>query len=110
MTEEQVSRTKWSLDAWMKLRHHGVMTTTSHISTLPLAAFPTRETTLWAAVRDVVRSRRADRAYIHRVERELASYTSPSDRAELDAMIERSDLGAETSYASMIERIRLRAA
>lgn len=89
------------------------MTTTSHVSvpqqtaqTAPAA----RSASLWATVRDVYRERRAARAYFQRIERELATYTTPSDLAELDAMIERSDIGADTVYTEMIERIRLRAA
>ncbi len=88
--------------------HDGAMTTTSHVSISTQAALPSREATLWAAVRDVYRDRRAARAEFHRIERELATYTTPSDLAELDAMIERSDIGSDTVYTEMIERIRLR--
>lgn len=82
------------------------MTTTSHLgfsTTVPKAG-------LWATVRDAYRERRAARAHLNRIERELATYTTPSDLAELDAMIERSDMGTDMAYTQMIERIRLRSA
>lgn len=86
------------------------MTTTSHVNSFTALALPSRGVTLLAAVREVYRERRAARAEFNRVERELSTYTSPSDLAELDAMVERSDVGSDTAYNEMIERIRLRAA
>lgn len=86
------------------------MTTTSHVSSFTQVALPSRGVTLLAAVRELYRERRVARAEFNRIERELSTYTSPSDRAELDAMIERSDIGSDTAYTDMIERIRLRAA
>lgn len=84
--------------------------TTSHVNLPAQAAPSTRLATRLAAVRGGYRGRRAVRAQLHRIECELASYTSPSDLAELDAMIERADIGSDSAYTEMIERIRLRAA
>ncbi len=86
------------------------MTTTSDVSIFTQAAIPSRQATFWGAVRDVYRDRRFARAQFHRIEQELATYTTPSDLADLQAMIERSDIGSDTVYTAMIERIRSRAA
>jgi hypothetical protein len=92
------------------LRHDGVMTTTSHLGITNQGNLATRKSTFWADFRDLYRDRRTARAQFHRIERELATYTTPSDLAELDALIERSDIGSDTADTAMIERIRLRAA
>jgi hypothetical protein len=42
-----------------------------------------------AMLRDAVSARRAERLERRRLERELATYTTPAERLELDAMIER---------------------
>jgi hypothetical protein len=44
---------------------------------------------LWAAIRAELRDTRAARAARKSLERELASYTSPRDLADLDAILDR---------------------
>jgi hypothetical protein len=44
---------------------------------------------LWAAARNELRARRAARASRKTLERELASYTTPAEQNELDAVLER---------------------
>lgn len=65
-------------------------------------------TTTWTAARTELRARRQRRAADLKLIRELATYTSPADRYELDAMISRSS----EEDAERIDRIvsRLRAA
>ena len=43
----------------------------------------------WESARDELRARRAARATRKTLERELASYTTPSERTELDAVLGR---------------------
>jgi hypothetical protein len=43
----------------------------------------------WTAIREEVRGTRAARAERKSLERELASYTSPSDLNDLDAILDR---------------------
>jgi len=94
------------------LLHHRDMTTTSPTTSLssPTTAYAHEGASSWAAVRENLRIRRAERTLRHRIERELATYTSPSDRDELDAMVERADVENDGYYSDMIQRIRLRAA
>ena len=92
-------------------RHHGVMTTTSHIGTSAGTTSTTTAhdaTTVFGAARQAYRHRRAVRAMHAQIERELSSYTTPNEIAELDAMIERSDLEADSDYMTVIERVRSR--
>lgn len=65
-------------------------------------------TSTWTAARTELRARRERRAADQRLVHELASYTSPADQYELDAIISR----APEAEAQQIERIvsRLRAA
>jgi uncharacterized protein with PIN domain len=44
-----------------------------------------------AMLRDALSARRAERLERQRLERELATYTSPAERLELEAMIDRYD-------------------
>jgi hypothetical protein len=44
---------------------------------------------LWASIRDELRDARAARAVRKSLERELASYTSPRDLNDLEAILER---------------------
>ena len=44
---------------------------------------------LWTAIREELRNARAARAAHKSLERELASYTSPSDLNDLDAILDR---------------------
>ena len=44
---------------------------------------------LWASIRDELRDARAARAARKSLERELASYTSPRDLNDLEAILER---------------------
>ena len=64
----------------------------------------------WTTVLDTYRERKAERASIKAAERELSSYVTPSDLADLDSMLERCADESETVYGPIIERIRLRAA
>ena len=92
-------------------RHHGVMTTTSHIGTsasTTSTTTPNDVKTVVGAVRDALRHRRAVRAMHAQIERELSSYTTPNEIAELDAMIERSNVEGDADYMSVIERVRSR--
>ena len=67
-------------------------------------------TTVFGHVLDSYREHRAVRALHHRVEQELASYTSEADIHELDAMLERSEGDRDSVYTQMIQRVRMRAA
>jgi hypothetical protein len=44
---------------------------------------------LWSAARDEIRTRRAARAARQTLERELASYSTPAEQNELDAILDR---------------------
>ncbi|HEY0358695.1 MAG TPA: hypothetical protein VGD11_08935 [Mycobacteriales bacterium] len=48
-------------------------------------------TTAVAMLRDALSARRAERLERQQLERELATYTSPAERRELEAMIDRYD-------------------
>ena len=63
-----------------------------------------------AALVDGFRARRSARAERSRIQRELASYRTPAEIHELDAMLERSGDDIDPVYADVIERLRLRAA
>ncbi|WP_090475760.1 hypothetical protein [Nakamurella panacisegetis] len=87
------------------------MTTTSHIGTFAgttSVTTPNEVKTVFGAVRTALRHRRAVRAMHAQIVRELSSYTTPNEIAELDAMIERSDVEADPEYATLIERVRSR--
>ncbi|MCS7476308.1 hypothetical protein ACFFQW_04820 [Umezawaea endophytica] len=51
----------------------------------------THPTTAIRTLRDSLSSRRAARMSRQSLERQLASYTTPSDRLDLDAMLDRHD-------------------
>lgn len=63
-----------------------------------------------AALLDGYRARRSARAERARIERELATYRTPAEILELDAMLERSGDDVDPVYADVLERLRLRAA
>lgn len=62
---------------------------------------------LLAAIRADLRSRRASRVSRKALERELASYTSPSEQNELDAILLRADPRAAAEIRSIIQPRRL---
>ena len=62
---------------------------------------------LLTATRDDLRSRRASRASHKAMARELASYTSPADQIELDAILDRADPDAAAEIRSIIWRNRV---
>ncbi len=64
----------------------------------------------WTSARDAIAQRRQARAEQQRIERELASYTTPADVQELFALLERSEEQSDSMYYQMIERACLRAA
>ena len=92
----------------MILRHDEGMTITSHIGTSASTTTPNDAKTVFGAVRDALRHRRAVRAMHAQIERELSSYTTPNEIAELDAMIERSNVQDDADYMTVIERVRSR--
>ncbi|MGJ7441700.1 hypothetical protein [Aquipuribacter sp. MA13-6] len=66
----------------------------------------TNLTTMWTATRDDLRARRVHRAETRQLQRELASYSSPSDRAELDAILSRHPADAVAPLEDLINRNR----
>lgn len=64
----------------------------------------------WTTAIDTYRERRTLRAALKSVERELSTYTTPTELQDLDAMIERATDDNDEIYGPIIERIRLRAA
>ena len=64
----------------------------------------------WTTVLGTYRERKAQRASIKVAERELASYTTPAQLQDLDAMLERFADEGDSVYGPIVERIRLRAA
>jgi len=62
---------------------------------------------LWSAVRDDLRTRRASRAYGKTLERELASYSTPAEQNELNAILERADPDAAADIRRIIHRGRV---
>jgi RNA polymerase-interacting CarD/CdnL/TRCF family regulator len=59
----------------------------------------------WAAARDDLRNRRALRAARENLARELATYVTPADQNELDAILDRADPDAADEIRSMIRRV-----
>ena len=57
-----------------------------------------------AAARDDLRSRRASRAARMTLVRELASYSTPAEQIELDAILDRADPEAADEIRPMIHR------
>jgi hypothetical protein len=62
---------------------------------------------LWAAARDELRTRRAARASRKTLGRELASYTSPAERNELDAILDRFPADEVAKIRQMVNRRRV---
>lgn len=60
----------------------------------------------WAATREDLRRHRAARASRKALERELASYRTPAERYELDAILDRADPAAAAEIRSIIDGIR----
>ena len=59
---------------------------------------------LWTAARDDLRTRRASRASRQTLKRELASYTTPSEQNELNAILDRADPDAAAEIRRIIHR------
>ena len=59
---------------------------------------------LWTAARDDLSSRRASRASRKRLERELASYSTPAEQIELNAILDRANPEAAATIRPMIHR------
>ena len=57
----------------------------------------------WAAARDDLSARRAARAARRSLERELASFSTPDDQSELDAMLDRADPDAADEIRHIID-------
>ena len=57
-----------------------------------------------AAAREDLRSRRASRAARMTLVRELASYSTPADQTELDAILDRADSDAADEIRPLIHR------
>lgn len=66
-----------------------------------------RRSRLWAGIRDEIRARRAERASHEALERDLASYTTPADRNELDAILGRYDEEEVAHIRRIIDRRRV---
>jgi hypothetical protein len=60
--------------------------------------------TILADARDDLRSRRASRATRMTLVRELASYSTPAEQIELDAILDRADPDAADEIRHMIHR------
>lgn len=63
-------------------------------------------TSSWTAARAELRARRQRRAAQQQLLRELASYTTPADRYELDAMIARAPEGDSAEIERLVSRLR----
>ena len=61
---------------------------------------------LWNAARDHLRYRRASRASRETLERELASYTTPTEQHELNAILDRADPHAAAEIPHIMRRSR----
>jgi len=61
----------------------------------------------WAAARDEFRTRRDARAARKAMGRELASYTSPAERNELDAILDRFPADEVAKIRQMVNRRRV---
>jgi len=57
----------------------------------------------WAAARDELSARRAARASRKTLERELASFSTPDDQSELDAILHRADPAAADEIRHVID-------
>jgi len=62
---------------------------------------------LWAGARNELRTRRAARAARKTLERELASYTTPAEQTELDAILERYAAEEVAEIRQIINRRRV---
>jgi hypothetical protein len=60
----------------------------------------------WASARDELRTHRAARAAHKILERELATYTTPAEQNELDAILDRSPAGDVAEIRAIINRQR----
>jgi len=58
----------------------------------------------WAAARDELSARRAARASRKTLERELASFSTPDDQSELEAMLDRADPDAADELRHIIDQ------
>ena len=59
---------------------------------------------LWNAARDDLRARRASRTSRETLKRELASYTTPAEQHELDAILNRADPDAADEIRRIVHR------
>lgn len=66
----------------------------------------TNLTNIWTSTRDDLRTRREQRVETRRLQRELAAYSSPSDRAELDAILSRHPADVVAPLEDIINRNR----
>lgn len=73
----------------------------------PKLAHRTSLSLLWNAARDDLHTRRASRASRQTLERELASYTTPAEQHELDAILDRADPDASAEIRRIIHRSRV---
>jgi hypothetical protein len=62
---------------------------------------------LWNAARDDLRTRRASRASRQTLKRELASYTTPTEQNELNAILDRADPDAAAEIRRIVQRGRV---
>ena len=93
--------TKDSLDAWVIPDDHGDMTTTPR---------PRRSGLTLSTLRAHLRSTRADRLAHRRLVAELASYRTPAEQADLDAMLDRYSERDTAEVREIVGRIRYQAA
>jgi len=61
---------------------------------------------LWTAARDELRARRAARASRKTLERELASFTTPAEQNELDAVLARYPADQVAEIRQIVNRLR----
>jgi len=62
---------------------------------------------LWAVARDELRTRRAARAARKTLARELASYTTPTERNELDTILDRFPADEVARIRQIVNRRRV---
>jgi hypothetical protein len=62
---------------------------------------------LWTAARDDLSNRRASRASRKTLERELASYSTPAEQNELNAILDRADPHAAAEIRPIMRRSRV---
>lgn len=100
-----------ALDAWVAGGKTGHVTTTEKPTVTRTGASHRGAgrtlSTLWTSVRDELALRRAERASRRALERDLAAYTTPAERAELLAVMSRYEPADTAEMDRIIHRRRV---